>query len=189
MLPWVACFYGSLWLKEYEIYGQHEAEEGGQMVPVQGLSLEHHGGDDREDDERNDFLNHFKLHQVERAAVAFEAKPVGRYLATVFCESYHPREKDDADKRPMGRYARLLQLQMAVPGQRHENVAADEQQDGVDCIHVYVFFRAQSYENKVVACAVRAEKRRLRRIVAQFVIRLLVIKLLLNGKITIFAMG
>lgn len=84
MLPWVACFYGSLWLKEYEIYGQHEAEEGGQMVPVQGLPLEHHGGDDREDDERNDFLNHFKLHQVERAAVAFEAKPVGRYLATVF---------------------------------------------------------------------------------------------------------
>ena len=71
------------------------------MVPVQGLSLEHHGGDDRKDDERNDFLNHFKLHQVERAAVAFEAKPVGRYLATVFCESYHPREKDDADKRPM----------------------------------------------------------------------------------------
>ena len=66
------------------------------MVPVQGLPLEHHGGDDREDDERNDFLNHFKLHQVERAAVAFEAKPVGRYLATVFCESYHPREKDEA---------------------------------------------------------------------------------------------
>lgn len=136
MLPWVACFYGSLWLKEYEIYGQHEAEEGGQMVPVQSLSLEHYGGDDRKDDERNDFLNHFKLHQVERAAVAFEAKPVGRYLATVFCESYHPREKDDADKRPMGRYARLLQLQVAVPGQRHENVAADEQQDGVDCVHV-----------------------------------------------------
>ena len=48
----------------------------------------------------------------------------------------------------MGRYARLLQLQVAVPGQRHENVAADEQQDGVDCVHVYVFFRAQSYENK-----------------------------------------
>ena len=130
-----------------------------------------------------------RLAQSDRAAVAFEAKPVGRYLATVFCESYHPREKDDADKRPMGRYARLLQLQVAVPGQRHENVAADEQQDGVDCVHVYVFFRAQSYENKVVACAARAEKRRLRQLVAQFVIRLLVIKLLLNGKITIFAMG
>ena len=110
------------------------------MVPVQSLSLEHHGGDDREDDERNDFLNHFKLHQVERAAVAFEAKPVGRYLATVFCEAIIHEKRMTTDKRPMGRYARLLQLQVAVPGQRHENVAADEQQDGVDCVHVYVFF-------------------------------------------------
>ena len=40
----------------------------------------------------------------------------------------------------MGRYARLLQLQMAVPGQRHENVAADEQQDGVDCVHFTFLF-------------------------------------------------
>ena len=40
-----------------------------------------------------------------------------------------------------------------------KNVAADEQQDGVDCVHVYVFFRAQSYEKKVVACAARAEKK------------------------------
>mgnify|MGYP000103236589 FL=1 len=118
------------------------------MVPVQSLPLEHHGGDDREDDERDDFLNHFKLHQVERATVTFKAKSVGRYLATVFREGNHPREKDDTDKRPMGRYARLLQLQMAVPGQRHENVAADEQQDGVDCVHfTFLFFRAQSYEN------------------------------------------
>ena len=97
--------------------GRRRRPDGSSAEPV---ALEHHGGDDRKDDERNDFLNHFKLHQVERAAVAFEAKPVGRHLATVFCESYHPREKDDADKRPMGRYARLLQLQMAVPGQRHE---------------------------------------------------------------------
>lgn len=74
-------------------------------------------------------------------------------------------------------------------GQRHENVAADEQQDGVDCVHVYVFFQGETYENKVVAWSARAEKRRLRQLVAQFVIRLLVIKLLLNGKITIFAMG
>ena len=56
-------------------------------------------------------------------------------------------------------------------------------------LHSFRNFRAQSYENKVVACAARAEKRRLRQLVAQFVIRLLVIKLLLNGKITIFAMG
>lgn len=63
------------------------------MVPVQGLPLEHYGGDDREDNERNDFLNHFKLHQVERTAIAFEAKPVGRYLATVFCESYHHEKR------------------------------------------------------------------------------------------------
>lgn len=130
------------------------------MVPVQGLPLEHYGGDDREDNERNDFLNHFKLHQVERTAIAFEAKPVGRYLATVFCESYHPREKDDADKRPMGRYARLLQLQVAVPGQRHENVAADEQQDGVDCVHVcgICLEVKQELSNRCPVCILRNNK-------------------------------
>ena len=43
----------------YEIYGLHEAVDGGQMVPVQGLPLEHHGGDVRKDDEREAFLHHF----------------------------------------------------------------------------------------------------------------------------------
>ena len=124
------------------------------MVPVQSLPLEHHGGDDREDDERDDFLNHFKLHQVERATVTFKAKSVGRYLATVFREGNHPREKDDTDKRPMGRYARLLQLQMAVPGQRHEYVAADEQQDGVDCVHFTFLFSGRKV-TKIYCCLCR----------------------------------
>ena len=116
---------------------------------MQRLTLEQHRRDNREYNERDDFLNHLELHQVEGAAVAVEADAVGRHLATIFGKGDNPREQDDADERPMGRYARLLKFQVAVPSQGHEDVAADEQQDGIDCVHVGLFkFRAQSYENK-----------------------------------------
>ncbi len=182
--------YGSLWLKEYEIYGQHEAEEGGQMVPVQGLSLEHHGGDDRKDDERNDFLNHFKLHQVERTAIAFEAKAGWPVLGNSILRKAIIHEKrmtpisGQWDDTPV-----CCNFRWPYQANVMKNVAADEQQDSVDCVHVYVFFGRKVTKIKSLLVLRGQKKRRLRQLVAQFVIRLLVIKLLLNGKITIFAMG
>ena len=60
------------------------------MVPLQGLTLEHDRYDHRKYCQRNNFLDHFQLHEVERTSVAVEADAVGRYLSYVFKECYAP---------------------------------------------------------------------------------------------------
>lgn len=61
------------------------------------LPLEKEIGDDAENDERNDFLNNFQLHQREGTAIASKADTVCRYLTTIFEEGYCPREHDDTN--------------------------------------------------------------------------------------------
>lgn len=87
------------------------------------LSLKEDVGNDAENNEGDDFLYDFKLHQCEWAAVAHETYPVGRHLTTVFKEGDSPREQDDAQQRPVGGDAGLVELQVPVPSQRHKDVA------------------------------------------------------------------
>ena len=93
------------------------------MIPVQSLSLEEDIGDDGEDDERHALLYHFELYQIEWTAVVDESDAVGWYLTAIFEEGDGPTEGDDTDKRPVAAHARLLQLEVSVPSQRHEDVA------------------------------------------------------------------
>lgn len=93
------------------------------MIPVQSLSLKEDIGDDGEDDERYAFLNHLELDQIKRSAIIHETDAVGWYLTAIFEEGDGPTEGDDTDKGPVAAHARLLQLEMSVPSQRHENVA------------------------------------------------------------------
>ena len=78
------------------------------MIPVQTLSLKEDISDDRKDDERNAFLYDLELYEVERTSVIYKTDTVGGYLTAIFKEGYHPREYDDAYKRPMARRASLL---------------------------------------------------------------------------------
>ena len=121
---------------EDEVHGQDEADERRQMVPVQRLALEEQSGEDGEDDERDDFLDDFELHQREGASVAGKADAVGRNLAGILKESDAPREKDDGKQGPMGGNLHLLQLQVPVPGKSHEDVGDDEQENGVESFHI-----------------------------------------------------
>ena len=106
------------------------------MVPMQALSLEEDVGDDGEDDERHALLNHLELHQVEGTAIIDESDSVGRYLTAVFKEGDGPAECDDSDEGPVAAGARLLQFQMSVPCQRHEDVAQHEEQDCIYSVHI-----------------------------------------------------
>ena len=106
------------------------------MVPMQALSLEEDVGDDGEDDERYALLNHLELHQVEGTAIIDESNSVGRYLTAVFEEGDGPTECDDSDEGPVAAGARLLQFQMSVPCQRHEDVAQHEEQDCIYSVHI-----------------------------------------------------
>lgn len=93
------------------------------MIPVQSLSLEEHGGKNREDNEGDDLLDDFQLHQSEGTAVIDESDAVGRYLTGVFEECDSPAEGYDANQRERGEPAELLfQFQMAVPRESHEDV-------------------------------------------------------------------
>ena len=105
------------------------------------VALKEDVGDDGEDGQRDALLNHLQLHQVEWAAVVDEPQPVGRHLAAILEKGNAPRESDDAQQRPVARDARLLQTQMAIPGERHENVAQNEQDNGVKSVHILLFTR------------------------------------------------
>ena len=94
---------------------------------MQRLTLEEQRGEHGEDDERDDLLDDLELHQREGAAVAREADAVGGNLAGVLEERDAPRKEDDGKQRPMGGDFHLLQLQVPIPGERHEDVGHDEQ--------------------------------------------------------------
>ena len=75
---------------EYQVDGTDDEEEGQYMVPMNVLSLKENVGNNSEDTERDAFLNHLELNEVERSAVADEAQPVGRHLAAVLQEGNAP---------------------------------------------------------------------------------------------------
>ena len=108
------------------------------MVPLYGLPLEDHDRKDGEDGDGEHLLNDFQLHQRKRAAVLNEANAVAVHLADIFRQSQQPRREDDDEQRGVIRDgANGLQFQMAIPGQRHEAVADDEQRDGVESVHSF----------------------------------------------------
>ena len=75
---------------EDEIDGGNEAEEGGKVVPVEGLTLEEDVGNDGKDNQGNDFLNDLELNQGERTSVVLETYAVGRNLTTILEEGDAP---------------------------------------------------------------------------------------------------
>ena len=96
------------------------------MIPVQRLALEKDHREDGEDNERNHLLYHLQLHEAEGAAVLTESQPVGRNLAAILQQGNTPTEQNDPVERPVADNLHLLQLQVAIPGQRHKNVGYDK---------------------------------------------------------------
>ena len=78
------------------------------MIPVQMGALEHDVGDDAEDGQGDTLLNDLQLNEVEGTTVLNEPNTVGRNLAAILEEGYHPRKSNDTDEWPIARRARLL---------------------------------------------------------------------------------
>ena len=123
-----------LWFHEDEVDGGDEAEGGGGMVPVELLVLEDDVGNDGEDHQRDALLDDLKLDKVEGASVVDEPDTVGRHLTAVFEEGNHPREGDDQIEGPVRGNARLLEAQVAIPGESHEYIAHNEQKNCINTI-------------------------------------------------------
>lgn len=108
---------------EDEVYGEDEANECREMIPVKRFPVEKHYGKQREYDKRDRFLYHFQLHQRESPAVAYESHTVGGHLAGVFGKRDNPRDEyHHIERRIGGDYFHLLELEMSVPGESHENI-------------------------------------------------------------------
>lgn len=80
---------------EYKIDCENEAHESGEMIPMKLLSLEENHSKEGEYCQRDSFLNHLKLHEGERAAVAMKTHTVGRHLTEIFEQRYTPRNEDN----------------------------------------------------------------------------------------------
>ena len=57
---------------------------------METLALEHYSYHDGKYCEGNRFLDHFELHEIERAAVSVKTDTVGRNLCAVFKEGNAP---------------------------------------------------------------------------------------------------
>ena len=132
------------------------------MVPLQSLALEEYHGEYREDNQGDGFLYDLELHQGECAAVSGESEAVCGHLAAVFSQGDAPRQQDYGIKRRVGRYyLHLLQLEMAVPCECHENVRYYQQYDcdnGVFHRGLCLGERLHFYESAVESCRVRGEE-------------------------------
>lgn len=99
------------------------------MIPLKFLALKKEHGDNGENRKRYGLLEDFKLEQGEWPAVAGEACPVGRNHETIFEQRHAPRRQYDCYKGPIPDQSQLLQTQIAIPCQRHEDVGNHQHHD------------------------------------------------------------
>ena len=123
--------------QKYEENCQDQADKGRQMVPLDGLPLEHEHHYDGEDSERDNFLYHLELQQVERSAVACVADAVGRHGEAVFKECNTPREEDDQNEWPPGGDLHFAEFQMPVPGEGHKDVGQNQHHNSPNSLHFF----------------------------------------------------
>lgn len=120
--------HGRLLFAEDEVDGQNQAEESGEVVPAQRIRAHEDQREDGEDRERDDLLDHLELPDREGTAEFGAADAVGRDLKAIFKQGDAPAQQHD------GHEAEALEPRfegdMPVPGQRHESVGDDEQNDG-----------------------------------------------------------
>ena len=82
---------------------------------MQVLPLEEQVCDDAEDNQRDDFLYNFQLHQREWSAVIDKPDTVRRHQEAVLNAGNHPREANHGNQRPVRRDAGLVEFQVSVP--------------------------------------------------------------------------
>ena len=97
----------------------HQAHARRGVVPAQ-VQVEIEGGEDGEDHQGDDFLDHLELNWAE----AVRANPVGRHLQAILEEGNAPADENDL---PQGLVAKS---EVAVPGKGHEDVGEGEKNDG-----------------------------------------------------------
>ena len=77
------------------------------------------------------------MDQGERPAHALISDAVGRYLKAIFEESNAPADEDDHPDAGMLKPFHFPELQVPVPGQRHEGVGEGQEYQRGECFHTF----------------------------------------------------
>jgi hypothetical protein len=121
------------------------------MVPAEGFA-QIQAGEDHEDAQRDDFLDYFQLEGGEFAV----ADAIGRHLKTIFREGDQPADYDDGEQR------RFAVFQVAVPGDGHKDVRANQQQNsshGAEIVSRGNCRRFPAVRHAVIGSAITRRKR------------------------------
>ena len=98
------------------------------MVPLQRFASETDNGEDGEDGDRDNFLDHLELHECKGTAIAHEADTIGGHLTGILEKRQTPADKNNNVERGVVRdELHLLQLQVTVPSECHEDIRYDKQ--------------------------------------------------------------
>lgn len=112
---------------EDEIDSSDEQKACDGMVPPQ-RHMKSERGEPDEDHQCNELLKYLQLHQTERSSVAVKPHPVCGHLKAILEESDAPREQNDKNQRGgIREETGLLQFQVTVPRQRHEDIGRQQQ--------------------------------------------------------------
>ena len=107
----------------------HQARERHHMVPPECFRFEKSEGENRENRQRNHFLNNFQLKQHERSSVPLKSDPVGRHQKYVLEKRNAPAQHDHQQLRQHIEPPLPPQVQLSVPCESHENIGDNEQSD------------------------------------------------------------
>ena len=84
---------------KYKIDCGYQTQRRHKMIPTK-FSMKSYHAEHRKHQERDNLLNDFELHQIERSAVCLKAHPVCRHLQAVLEECNPPREGYHCYHRP-----------------------------------------------------------------------------------------
>ncbi len=119
----------SFFLFEYKINGKDEEDGRYEVIPSE-LQVEGDDGEDDEDNECENLLDDFELHEVERTAVAVETNLIGRHLEAIFEKGDAPTDGNDGDEGKVLKPFHFAELEVTIPCENHEDVGTKEESDG-----------------------------------------------------------
>ncbi len=105
------------------------------MIPFQNLVFKQHESKNSEYHEGNNLLNHFQLQQAKRPAIFLITQSVGGHHEAIFHKSNKPTGQDEAKNPCFFKEFQVLEFQVAIPRERHEDIGEDKQEDGVEAFH------------------------------------------------------
>lgn len=105
------------------------------MIPFELLVFEQQKGKHRENYQRNHFLNHLQLQQGKWSSVFLITNFIRRYHQAILKKRNQPTGQNQPGKPGLLEEFQMLVLQVPIPGNGHEHIGKNKQENGVKSLH------------------------------------------------------